>query len=470
MAEPLIVNNLRAERIAAGIDTVEELAERAGIDPTWCAYIEDGKVLATNEELRRLLAALGGIPENRVYERTWRQLTMMGQQDRVDGLAQMWKDFRDAGHVLISPDEVNYFERDPGPGHQAEVYVNLSCGTQRSPHLLQDTVSVLEALGVAFVAAAGPAAACCGKSIALVSGKEQVYERFRQGRVDRSVSWGATTHVNFCGACQQIATAVAARHELADGVVHPVREVQLIPFLEERVRELGDRVPWKKEVRRRVLAEGHPGMGNVHSGSQASIARLLAMVPGVEAVGLYDGWSELSPCAVFGLEGSPPPAWTLRPETPAEVAEHRHRLADEVHARGADTVSCMHQTCHQMWSRYASDRLAVVHPVSVLAEALDRAHPDRFQAAVRRGDPQALVEESRPRWQSWGMTEARAHEMADSICDLMTVANMANGTYQGSYDESSFAMIRRRAAGFGCVGGCGGCQAHAGPEVAQLAS
>jgi transcriptional regulator with XRE-family HTH domain len=453
MTEQLISNNVRAERIAAGIETVEELAERAGIDATWCSHIEDGRVLPTRDEYERLLAALGDIPPNRLYKMSWRQLTMIDEfpKSRSD-ISAMWRDWRDESRLLMSRDELNYFDRQPGPDHRAQVYVNMSCGTQRSPHLLQDTVGVLEALGVDFIAAAGPGAGCCGKPLAL-SGQDGAFERHREGRIARSVDWGASVHVNWCGACQQTSTASAARLELADGIVHPVREIQLLPYLEETVRELGDRVPWKREARRRVLAEGHE-ISNVHADMHDAIPRLLAMVPGVEVVGKYDGWSELSPCAATAREGSPPPAWTQRPETPQEMADHRARLAADVRARGADTVACSHQSCHQQWSRYASDQLAVLHPVSVLAEALDCAHPDRFQAAVQHGDPRRLVDESRPRWQSWGLTEERAAEVAGSICD-----NAWRTQYMKEINATSVE------AGRSCPGGCGGCQRHSAPTT-----
>jgi hypothetical protein len=377
----------------------------------------------------------------------------------------MWRGWRDEGHLLMSRDELNFYDRQPGPGHEAEVYVNMSCGTQRSPHLLQDTVSVLGALGISFVAAAGPGAGCCGKPL-FRTGDDVAFARHRKDRIDRSRAWGATVHVNWCGACQQTSTAVAARLELAEGVVHPVREIQLLPFLEERVRALGDEVPWKKQVRRRVLAEGHPGMSNVHADSQQVIPKLLAMVPGVEVTGLYDGWWELSPCATFGLEGSPAPAWTESPESPAELDEHRRRLAADVRVRGGDTVSCMHFTCHQMWSRYASDRLDVVHPISILAEALDCAHPDRYQQAVRHGDAHRLLEDARSRWESWGMTEERAAAMAESI---VTFGSGTRTVVRVAFDEAdseSYAMTRRVNAGSFC-GGCGGggCQTHFRPAA-----
>jgi helix-turn-helix protein/cysteine-rich protein len=479
--EQLIANNLRAERLAAGFATVDELAEHAGIDATWCSYIEEGRVVANKDEFEAILAALGGIAGDRIYERGFRQLTLTEPNARsTDAMSRMWRGFRDDGHLLMSRDELNYFDTAPGLDHSAEVYVNMSCGTQRSPHLLQDTVSVLEALGISFVAAAGPGAGCCGKPL-FRSGPEGAYDRFRQKRIDRSVAWGASVHVNWCGACQQMSTVAAARLELAEGVMHPVREMQLIPFLRERIAELGDRVPWKKEVRRHVIAEGHPGMSNVHHGAQEDIVPLLSMVPGVTMVGLYDGWSELSPCAYRGREGSPTPEWAQRPRTPEEIEEHRQVLADEIRVRGADTVACMHQTCHQAWSHYASERMAVIHPISVLAEALDCGHPDRFQEAVLRADPQWLLEESRPRWESWGMTEERAAERATSICFRDATEHTRNSTayVEGRSDllggitvqigdSDSFAMKRRIEAGLGCGGGCGGRQSHSVPGTVQL--
>jgi hypothetical protein len=106
-----------------------------------------------------------------------------------------------------------------------------------------------------------------------------------------------------------------------------------------------------------------------------------------------------------------------QPRTAAEVRERREFLADTLNAMGADTVSCQHQGCHLLWSYYASDRLAVKHYVSVLAEALGVDHPDRFQAAARLGDPEAVLEQTRPIWQAWQLTEARARHLAFELAD-----------------------------------------------------
>jgi glycosyltransferase involved in cell wall biosynthesis len=53
-----------------------------------------------------------------------------------------------------------------------------------------------------------------------------------------------------------------------------------------------------------------------------------------------------------------------------EIARLREAVADMFAARGADTMSAMHHTGQQWWSRLSSDRLTVKHPFSILAEAL----------------------------------------------------------------------------------------------------
>jgi Fe-S oxidoreductase len=414
--ETLFTNGLRDQRLASGIATQQELAERADLDPEWYSKLEAGKVLPTAEQLERLTAALGDIPPAALYGLGYRAV-IPGALDLLNGEspATTYRQFADQGHVLLHRDEVAWFDRQPGPDHHPDVFLNLSCSTQQVPHLLLDTVAVAEKLGVSFVAAAG-SVACCG-SLFNNTGQVETAERVAQQRLRRSLGWGTKVHVNFCSSCQATTTTAAARRRHVDGVEHPVREVQLYTYLEERLRELGDRVPWKRRMPCRVLVEGHPAASDPHREAQEAMARLLALIPGVQVVGLYDGKSEESPCTAHGRFelGWTEPEWLRQQDDPEHVRAHRDRLAKYVRSRGADTVSNQHQNCHLAWSRYISDRLSVRHAVSILADALDCAHPDRRQAAIRLGDPEAFMEQTRPNWQSWGISEARARELSAAI-------------------------------------------------------
>jgi Cysteine-rich domain len=417
-SEPLMTNRLREERLAAGFGTPEQLAAAVDIEPEWYAHMEAGHVLPTHQELDRLTDALGGILRSRLFDLGSLNL-IPGQRNNEPGYApnRMFRGLADTCHVLVSRDEITWYDRQPGPDHDVDVFMNLSCGTQAAPHLLLDTVSVLERLGISFVAVAGPAA-CCGKPFTNAD-KPETAERVNKSRIGRSLGWGARVHVNWCVACQMTSTVLAARRLYADDVDHPVREVQILTFLEAQLRDLGDRVPWKQEVHRRVLVSGHSEMlGPAHKAAHAAAARLLSLVPGVEVVGPYDGHEDDSPCTYMGRDKDwTPPAWYREQDTAEGIRKHRARLATLAHSMGADTVSCTHQHCHIVWSAYASDRLAVRHPVSIVAEALGCAHPDRRQAAMRLGNPEAFVAQTRRIWQSWGLSEERARELAGSISD-----------------------------------------------------
>jgi transcriptional regulator with XRE-family HTH domain len=162
---PPIPNGIEAERIAHGIETRQELAERADIDAVALAQIEEGRILPTRAELDRLVAALDDVPAERLYSMSWRQIIGGHRSDETPSdRSRMFRDWSDRGHMLVARNELTWFERQPTTEGPVDAYVNLSCGTQLTPHLLLDTVAVLRALDVRFVAAAGPTA-CCGKAV-----------------------------------------------------------------------------------------------------------------------------------------------------------------------------------------------------------------------------------------------------------------------------------------------------------------
>ena len=85
-----------------------------------------------------------------------------------------------------------------------------------------------------------------------------------------------------------------------------------------------------------------------------------------------------------------------------------------------------------MWQPFASDLVRVRHIVSLLAEALGVAHPDRYQAASMLGDTDAIVEQTRPIWSEWGMTRERAFDTAKSMFDpAYATADSACGCGKG---------------------------------------
>lgn len=396
LAAPFL-GRLKEEREAVG-KSARDLAAECGIAPEWYAHIEAGRVLPTLAEFERLCAALGDIPAERLYGMSLLNAIGALKRGKVD-FAKFYGDLQQTAHLLASRDEVRWMERDVAPDRSVDVFVNMSCGTQDVPHVLMNTYSVLEALGISFVAAAGRVT-CCGTYYRNSGNPEGGY-RMHDASVARRKRWGARTTVHWCTSCEQTFTDGTRRAELREPQAPRMRDVQLNTYLDEVIRERGDRMPWKKRVDARVLV-GRVDIGPTIRIASDRAAELLALVPGVEVVGFLDLGD---------------PQRQSMAKTTEDVRAKREELAETVRSRGADTVSFSHFSTQRILNHYASDAVAIRHPVSIIAEALGCEHPDRHQAALRLGDPEAVVDQLRPVWSSWDMSEDEARRIARRIVD-----------------------------------------------------
>lgn len=404
-AGPIFANNLAAEREARGIAAADELARSADIEPSLYAMIEAGEILPTQAEATRLAAVLG-VKRSRLYP--------IGLNGAIGGDGEggtyevsldqvaFYRELRDPTRLLVSRDEMAWLERAAEPDGEYDVFVNLSCGTQMHPHLMLDAVAVLRTLGVNFAAGAGTDF-CCG-------GYFRIHHSERSGvhvaekSVRPALARGASTHVSWCTQCVNNFTAVSNRRVAEGGEATPLREVQFLDFLAERLEELGDAVPWVRSVDRKVVVHGHPRESPVVSEAVHNVTRVLQLVPGVEVVGLMERTFMDDFCYTGDQPGYP--------TTPEEMQAKRHEIAAIARSNGADTVSPQHQDCSRIWAPFASVDMAVRNAVSIVAEGLGCDHPDRVEAAYLLGDPDAVVEQTRPIWSSWGLTEDQAREIA----------------------------------------------------------
>ncbi len=391
-------NHWQEERVAAGFTTPEALASAASLDPEWFRHIESGEILPTLAELDRLVAALGDIPRERLYQFGLVN-TIGGTQpaDHPPDYAKFYGARVEIEHLFVSKDEIAWLEKDETPDRTVDVFVNMSCGPMEVPHLLLNTVSVFDTLGVNYQAGAGRIV-CCGTYYRGNRNTDAGY-RMHDASVGRSVAWGAKTTVHWCTQCQNTFNEVARRRELAATDEPRLRNVQLLSFLEERLLALGDRVPWKKRVAARVMVQGSD-VSPVHAAAKRKVADVLRLVPGVTVVGftdLPDGQGKDAPRTAEGVRAKR-----------AELAEIARRM-------GADTLSPQHHNGQKFWSRFSSETVAVRHTISILAEALGCERPDRYQAAHLLGDPDAVVAQLRPVWSTWGMTDEKAGLLAREL-------------------------------------------------------
>jgi Cysteine-rich domain len=415
---PLWRNHIGAERAARGL-TRGQMAERCAIDLRLYVEIEEGRLLPRFEEFQRIRECLDDIDPKRLYASS--AANTIGRRsfkkDNTD-FRFFYEEMAESGKLLVAPDEALWLDRVSTPGRDVDVFFNMSCSTQFVPHIMLDSAAVLQKLGVSFASGSG-AKFCCGTYYRLSDDKFDRADRMNANNVARAISWGADTAVHMCTQCVNMYTSIAQRQEFEAGEPQGLRHVQLLRFVDELLAENGEAIPWQKEVSAKVLVHGHPAVSHVHDIAKRDVGKIAARIPGVEVVGVLERTFVDDFCMPefaskhnrtgengVTIGGS----YLPRPRTRAEVEQCRLELAGIAESWGADTISPQHQTCLQMWEPFSSERVQVRHVMSLLAEALGVGHPDRYLAASRLGDVEAIVEHTRPVWSAWGMLEDIARE------------------------------------------------------------
>jgi Fe-S oxidoreductase len=302
----------------------------------------------------------------------------------------------DREHLQVSRDEVTWTERAGEPDSAVEVLLNFGCNVRQTPHLMREAVAVLETLDVNFAAVAGQQY-CCGKPYSN-NGLNDAARRVVEASVRRMATYQPERAIQWCSACEM---------QFADVVIPDVgisfQSEGLAAFLIERLDQMGDSVPWKTGVETRVLVHGHLGEHRVRDAHPPVTVEFLKRIPGVEVVGIADDPS-LNLCDNAG-----PKIATIGTE---EYLAAQAELERYLRESGADTMVTLYHGCTRELGKFASDRLRVRHYVSIMAEALGVSKPDRFSELWRLGDPEKVVEASRPNWETWDISEEEARRLA----------------------------------------------------------
>jgi len=104
---------------------------------------------------------------------------------------------------------------------------------------------------------------------------------------------------------------------------------------------------------------------------------------------------------------------SMRPGSVTQLGSMRFRsildnLALDARRLRADKLVTLYHSCHRELCGVGEGSLLVQNYVSILAEALGCAHRDYFQEFKKLGVPDAIVDLSRPMWESHGLTEEHA--------------------------------------------------------------
>jgi Fe-S oxidoreductase len=308
----------------------------------------------------------------------------------------MYRAMVEREHMQVSRAEAVWSEDGESPERSVDVLLNFGCNVRQTPHLQRDAVSVLEALGVDFAAIAGQKT-CCGK-IYDGFGFPEMGTRVIETSINRMAAYQPTRTIQWCSACEMQFSDV-----LGSRVSYDFTSEGLAGFLVERLDELGDAVPWRQEVEVKALVHGHLGEHAVRDRHPVITSELLSRVPGVEFVDHADA-EALDMCdnvgEIIATMGS------------AEYLAAQRQLERHLAESGADTLVTLYHACTRELCKFANERVRVKHYITVLAEALGVASPDRFSHYWQLADPAKIVEASRANWSSWGITEQEALRLA----------------------------------------------------------
>jgi heterodisulfide reductase subunit D len=335
-------------------------------------------------------------------------------QDPGSETKRFYEDLVECYRLQVLREEVEWEMTATERAGEAQVVLNLSCGIQGTPHLMRLHVAVFKALGIDFVATAGTKF-CCGRGFGDPDdpGKS---DRVAVRSIARLATWKSKVSVQCCGSCfVQFHENVARLRERTGDAPHEV--VHITEFLRDTLRQLGDSVPWtRREPRvRRVLlhAEGE----EVHPSKVAqrnAVIQTLEMMPGVEYAGLVEAPTLGSPCGSDQRADSAGSVGhtMLSDITTAEYRATQRELLDQARAAGADAILTHHHKCHREWSKFSSPQLPVMHYQTLLGDRLGIEVPeDRFQRLWQLDDTEQILAQTRPYWESWGITESTARAM-----------------------------------------------------------
>lgn len=304
--------------------------------------------------------------------------------------------------LLVKRGDLKWTEHHTQPSRPVDAVLAFGCAVQHTPHLMQEATAVFDALGIDYAAVTGRQF-CCGRPFQRLGGDEDAADRISAKSYERFVSYRPNVAVQWCGACMlQYLEVISSQTQPPFDVVHVTR------YLARLLRDMGDSVPWKQEVRTRVVLHTHRQFLPQQDVDSASIREILDIIPGVVYAGPVEPPSAGSPCDLTG----PTAVSVLNTLSTEEYQAARAELEEQAAAVGADTLVTPYHKCQMEWSKFSSRQLAVREWMSLLAEALGVAVPDRYTTYWHLGDPEKIVELSRAEWQSWGLTEEEALDAA----------------------------------------------------------
>jgi heterodisulfide reductase subunit D len=320
---------------------------------------------------------------------------------------------RDSQRILLTRDEVLWQTQLTGSEPQADIVIDFGCGLQRTPHVMLEMLDVLTALGVHVQAVAGPQW-CCGMPVE--EDRPGTSVGVTRASVRHLAQFQPARTVQSCGAWwPQTAKLRAAGEDI------PFDLVPLPEFIMTSLQRGLDAVSWRDVPTRHALVhlkaqDAAPDVRLERAASlgaaDRAIPEILRMIPSVEMVGEVEPPTLGRPCNTDEGEDDRSVLHDL------SATDHARVLAELTEQGGradADLIVCAHHRCAEEWGKFSSDAVEIKHYISVLADAMGLARPNRFHTCWALPSVADIVDETAPAWRSWDLSRDEAESLVTQI-------------------------------------------------------
>lgn len=253
--------------------------------------------------------------------------------------------------MQLAPPEFQTLLRNPR-AREVPVVFYLGCNPIRTPHLLFNVMTILDALEIDYETVGGPGA-CCGIIHSKWEGEIDMGGRVAGGTLDRFEDFAPDHVLSWCPSC------VLHLGETIDGFRDTSFNFDHITqFMVDRASALRDR--FVRPVERRVLLHVHDGMPEIGR----NVTELLSGIPGLT---IADTVSEPGyTCGGSGADRSPELKRVKREETLARAE-----------ADGIDALVTLFHGCHgQLAAEEKRGTFEVLNWTDLVVEALGETPHD----------------------------------------------------------------------------------------------
>ncbi|WP_375782707.1 heterodisulfide reductase-related iron-sulfur binding cluster [Bradyrhizobium sp. Pha-3] len=268
----------------------------------------------------------------------------------------------------------------PARTRPADMVFYLGCNALRTPHLLFNTMAVLDALDADYEVVGGPSS-CCGVISTKWEGALSTGERVTNNTISRFEGFSPERVLNWCPTCQlHLGETLEGYRKTSFSLDH------VTAYLVSRFDDLKQRIC--RPVARCAVLHIHAGCIDIGR----AVEQLLRLIPEFDLVEtvVESGYT----CGGSGCSKSP------------ELATIEHgELLDRTRAAGADTLVTLYHGCHAIFSSAEKEgAFEVLNFTDLLVEAIGGVpHQDMLKRYRLIDDWDIIVNEAQPYLRSNGI-------------------------------------------------------------------